>query len=53
MLELDRLIIMKGGGIEKRGEKREGWNQKEENEREEEVRGDKGSARGVRKGWEE
>ena len=54
MIELDRLIIMKGGGIEKRGEKREGWNQKEEeNEREEEVRGDKGSARGVRKGWEE
>ena len=30
MLELDRLIIMKGGGIEKRGEKRERWNQKEE-----------------------
>ena len=45
---------MKGGGIEKRGEKRVGWNQKkEENEREEEVRGDKGSARGVIKGWEE
>ena len=53
MLELDRLIIMKGGGIEKRGEKRDRWNQKEEeNEREEEVRGDKGGARKVRKGWE-